>query len=165
MRLVFSRSHQKKVPSSICGIAHCDAGKGQRSGLDASLWRRRRRVALWRLGSNGASLHRAGSSSILRRVVVVSAGVGALAVAGPAGGRGWEAGLGLPASFQDVAVESVTDRLLVVFVALDCSVGADRQVALVVRHSDDNNDGKLKSRCQRTSGSKRADMLKSRSDK
>lgn len=91
-------------------------------------------MALWSVGSNGASLHCAGSSSVLRGVVV-SAGVDTLAVRGPAGGCGREAGLDLPASLQDVAEESVTDRFLVVFVALDCCVGADRQV---VGHSDDN---------------------------
>lgn len=79
-------------------------------------------MALWRLGRSGTSLHRAGSSPVLWRVVV-AAGVAALAVGGPAGGRGREVGLGLPASLQDVAEESMADRFLVVFVALDCCVG------------------------------------------
>lgn len=106
-------------------------------------------MAFRRLGSDGASLHGAGSSSVLWRVVVC-AGVGALAVGGPAGGRGRDAGLCLPASLQDVAEESVTDRFLVVFVALDCCVGADKQVASVARHGGDNYDDKSKGRRQTT---------------
>lgn len=96
-------------------------------------------MTLWSIWSNSASLHRACSSSILRLVAVL-AGVGALAVSGgPAGERGRVTRLGLPASIKDMAEESMSGSFLVVFVALDCCIGPDKQVGLVVKH--DNDDG------------------------